>query len=125
MHRRYEKINIPIELVRAFVAIVDCGSYSKAAAALALGQSAISAQMKRLQLVVGGELFHRVDGIVVTTELGTSVLSHARKLIQSNDQILGLSGSNDIEPMRLGISAHYDGNGHLQGQRGDAWDSSP
>ena len=57
MHRRYDNKHIPIELLRTFVAIADLGSYTKAAEELELTQPAISAQMKRLQQLMGGEVF--------------------------------------------------------------------
>jgi hypothetical protein len=57
MHRRYDSKHIPIELLRTFVAIADLGSYTKAAQELELTQPAISAQMKRLQQLMGGEVF--------------------------------------------------------------------
>ena len=44
MHRRYDGINIPIEIVRTLVAIADLGSYSKAGEKLGLSQPAISAR---------------------------------------------------------------------------------
>ena len=49
MHRRYQGINIPIEVVRTVVEIAEQGSYTKAGERLLLGQPAISAQIKRLQ----------------------------------------------------------------------------
>src|SRR5215471_1793954 len=59
MHRRYEGINIPIEIIRTLVAIADLGSYSRAGVKLGLTQPAISAQVKRAQTMVGGTLFER------------------------------------------------------------------
>ena len=44
-HRRHAKKNVPIELLRAVTAVVDTGSFTKAADALDLTQSAISAQI--------------------------------------------------------------------------------
>src|SRR6266567_1359326 len=57
MHRRYDSKHIPIELLRTFVAIADLGNFTKAAQELELTQPAISAQMKRLQQLMGGEIF--------------------------------------------------------------------
>ena len=59
MQRRPPVNNVPIELLRAIVAIVDLGSFTKAAQALKLTQPAISAQMKRLQQLVGAEVFSK------------------------------------------------------------------
>jgi hypothetical protein len=62
MHRRYAKKNIPIELLRALVTIVDTGSYTKAADALDLTQSAISSQIARLGQLLGGSIFAKGRG---------------------------------------------------------------
>ncbi len=59
MHRRYQHINIPTEIVRTLVVIAEMGSFSKAGEKLGLSQPAISAQMKRLQVLVGGTIFER------------------------------------------------------------------
>ena len=40
--------NVPIDLQRAFVTVVDLGSYTKAAEALGRTQPAISLQIRRL-----------------------------------------------------------------------------
>jgi DNA-binding transcriptional LysR family regulator len=81
MHRRYEGINIPIEVIRTLVAISDLGSYSRAGAKLGLTQPAISAQVKRAQAMVGGALFERTGpGAIGLTPLGGLVLRHARTM---------------------------------------------
>ena len=41
--------NIPTELLRALIAVVDQRSFTKAAVVLGLTQPAVSAQIKRLQ----------------------------------------------------------------------------
>ena len=41
-------INIPTELLRTFVAVVDLRSFTKAAQLLGITQPAVSAQVKRL-----------------------------------------------------------------------------
>ncbi len=51
------KILVPTELLESFIAVCELGSFTKAAEALSLTQPAISAQIKRLQQLVGGELF--------------------------------------------------------------------
>lgn len=88
MHRRYEPSNIPIEILRSFVSILDAGSFTKAAARLNITQPAISAQMKRMQILVGEELFQR-DGVgIALTEKGETVCRYARRILALNDQIL-------------------------------------
>ena len=108
MHRRHTAINIPIEIVRTVVAIADTGSFTKAGDKLGLSQPAISAQIKRLQLLVAGPVFERVTGGVVLTGRGKMILPHARRLLESNDQILLMGGAaREPLPVRLGLSKIY------------------
>jgi DNA-binding transcriptional LysR family regulator len=105
MHRRYQYINIPTEIIRSIVIIAETGSFSKAGEKLGLSQPAISAQVKRLQVLVGGAVFERGAGGVSFTPKGKLVLNQARKLLEANDQILSLGGPiNDVQHIRLGIS---------------------
>ncbi len=48
--------NIPTELLRTLVTLVELRSFTKAAHALGMTQPAVSAQIKRLQVLLGGEL---------------------------------------------------------------------
>jgi DNA-binding transcriptional LysR family regulator len=105
MHHRHHYSNIPTEIVRSVVVIAETGSFSKAAERLGLSQPAISAQIKRLQLLVGGTIFERTAGGVAFTPKGKLILSHARKLLDANDQILSLGGAlSDSQPVRVGIT---------------------
>jgi DNA-binding transcriptional LysR family regulator len=83
--------NIPTDLLRTFVAVVDLRSFTKAAKALGVTQPAVSAQIKRLQSLLGGELFDKSAPGVSLTANGEVVLNHARRLLAINDQILRLS----------------------------------
>jgi DNA-binding transcriptional LysR family regulator len=108
MHRRHQHINIPTEIIRTVVSIAETGSFSKAGEKLKLGQPAVSAQVKRLQLLVGGPVFEKAPGGVAPTARGRQILTHARKLIDANDQILSIGGAmQDKPPLRLGLSAMY------------------
>ena len=108
MHRRYEHANIPIEIIRTFVCIVESGSFSKAGRTLGLSQPAITAQMKRLQMMLGAELFDRARGGAALTERGALALTHARRILEENDQILSLGGATgDSQPVRLGLTPLY------------------
>ena len=51
--------NIPTDLLRTLIAVVDLRSFTKAAPSLGLTQPAVSAQIKRLQFLLGGEIFDR------------------------------------------------------------------
>lgn len=108
MQRRHDASNIPIELLRALVAIVDLGSYTKAAQALRLTQPAISAQIKRLQQLVGGEVFSKSGSGLVLTDRGSRVTRYARRILAMNDQILSLGGAQAHPRLvRLGLPMLY------------------
>lgn len=77
---------------------------SKAAAKLGLSQPAVTAQIKRLQFLVGGELFQRSANGTKLTELGKLALLHARRIVESHDQLRRLGGSDRGSAYRLGIS---------------------
>src|ERR1700744_2766190 len=108
MHWRYQSNNIPTEIVRTVVAISELGSFSKAGAKLGLSQPAISAQMKRLQMLVGGDVFEKTSNGVRLTPKGKLILTHAKKLLDANDRILSIGGAeNDAQPVRLGLSPPF------------------
>jgi DNA-binding transcriptional LysR family regulator len=108
MHRRYEPLNIPIEIVRTVVAISETGSLTKAAEKLGLSQPAVSTQIKRIQLMVGGALFARTARGTSATQLGKLVLHQARRILEANDQMLCISGAEHLpQPLRLGLSTLF------------------
>jgi DNA-binding transcriptional LysR family regulator len=108
MQRRYQHINVPTEIVRTVVAISELGSFSKAGTRLGLSQPAVSAQIKRLQTMVGDDIFVRSGAGVSMTPKGRLLLAHAKELLESNDQILSISGGeNAAQAVRLGLSPSF------------------
>ena len=86
--------NIPTDLLRTLVAVVDLRSYTKAAAMLGVSQPAVSTQIKRLQFLLGSDLFDRSSQGVSLTPHGETVVTHARRLLSINDQIISLRNSS-------------------------------
>ena len=108
MHRRYQPLNIPIEIVRTVVAISETGSLTKAAERLGLSQPAVSSQIKRFQSMVGGALFSRTANGTTATQLGKLVLHQARRILEANDQMLRIGGAAHMpQPVRLGLSTLF------------------
>src|SRR3977135_647270 len=70
------------ELLRAFVAVADCGGFHRAAERLNLTQSTISQQIKRLELETKRPLFRRTPRSVALTDDGEMLLGDARRLLQ-------------------------------------------
>ena len=91
MHKRYESNNIPIEVLRAFIAVIDAGSYTKAGEWLNLSQPAISAQIARLRRILQGELFVSGPGSPLTSR-GATALNYARRIVAMNDQLITTAG---------------------------------
>ncbi|MCF8477121.1 MAG: LysR family transcriptional regulator, partial [Pseudolabrys sp.] len=85
--------NIPTDLLRTFVAVVDLRSFTKAAISLGVTQPAVSAQIKRLQFLIGDDIFDRSTHGVRLTPHGEIVISYARRLLSLNDQIVHLGGN--------------------------------
>jgi DNA-binding transcriptional LysR family regulator len=106
MHRRYDTANIPIELLRTLVAVADLGTLTKAANLHRLTQPAVSAQIRRLQQIVGAELVAKSGGGVRLTGDGERVVRYARRLLAINDQILLQSGVvAESHGVRVGLCA--------------------
>jgi DNA-binding transcriptional LysR family regulator len=101
-------LNVPIDIVRTVVAVSDSGSMSKAGERLGLSQPAVSSQMKRIQNLVGGELFRKTPNGSVATELGKLVLQQARRMLEANDQMLRFAGdARTPQTVRIGITNLY------------------
>ena len=111
MHRRYDAIHVPIELLRTLVAIEDLRSVSKAAEALNLTQPAISAQIRRLGKLVGGEVRYKGEAGSQLTPKGEMIVRYARRILALNDQILLHARSKSMpKTCHLGLSIVYAGN---------------
>jgi DNA-binding transcriptional LysR family regulator len=104
-------INIPTELLRTFVAVVDLRSFTRAGQSLGITQPAVSAQIKRLQHVLGSDLMDKSAPGVALTQLGESVLAYARRLLAINDQILGVASPPAAVPyaIRVGMPGDFVG----------------
>ncbi|HEY6888973.1 MAG TPA: LysR family transcriptional regulator, partial [Solirubrobacter sp.] len=76
-------------LLRAFVAVAEELSFTRAAQRLHLAQQALSAQIQQLETRVGERLFDRTTRSVALTEAGERLLPHARAALAALDAGLG------------------------------------
>lgn len=98
--------NIPTDLLRTFVTIIDLQGYRRAGDRLGRTQPAISLQMKRLQEMLGVGLF--LPGGLELTEQGQIVARHAREILALNDGMLNeLVHHKSMESLKLGIPNDY------------------
>ncbi len=70
-----------------FVAIAETGSFSKAAMAHNIAQSALSRRIRDLELELGVTLFYRNGRGVIVTEIGETLLTRARRVLADVAQI--------------------------------------
>lgn len=96
--------NLPTELLRSFVAIVDSGSMLRATEKVFVTQSALSLQMKRLEETVLTPLFHREGRRLILTPAGQALLPRAREILALNDKaVVALTGDALAGPARVGL----------------------
>ena len=69
--------------VRAFLAVVEHGGFSRAAAALETTQPVVSQQVRKLETAVGARLLARSHARTVPTGDGHRFLPHARALLRA------------------------------------------
>lgn len=73
-------MNIEANDLLLFAQIVDSGNFSRAAEQLGLPKSTVSRRITELENQVGERLLQRTTRKLVVTELGASLLEHARQL---------------------------------------------
>jgi DNA-binding transcriptional LysR family regulator len=93
-----------LNLVRAFVAVAECGSMTVAAKHLHVTQSGLSHQIKRLEDVIGCFLLDRnARGCRLTAE-GTHFIDRARQLLALNDVLFEeMAGCNTPSTICVGV----------------------
>ncbi len=98
-------MHLDLGLLATFVAVVDCGGFSAAGERLGLTQSAVSAQIKRLEIQAGTLLLARTSRQVSLTEAGGSLLPYARRIAHLQAAAEAALGRDSAPAaIRLGIS---------------------
>lgn len=72
--------------LRCFLATLEHGSFTGAAAALGYAQPSISEQVRRLEASLGTALFRRLGRGVAPTEAGLAVRPHAERALRALDE---------------------------------------
>lgn len=100
----------PIEsdLLRTFLVVVETSNFSAAAQAIGRTQSAVSAQIKKLEETIGENLFERGARGVVPTRWGLQLLPYARRVIDLLDEAAATIRTKQLDgPVRIGIPEEY------------------
>ncbi len=108
------RVNLDLDLVRAFAAIAELGSFSRAAERLLRNQSTLSLQIKRLEDTVGHRLLDRTPKSVRLTPQGETFLAVAHKLLALNDEVMAkVNEPHMTGRVRLGTPEDF-ATSHLQ-----------
>ena len=91
----------------AFAAVIDEGSFERAAGALHLTRSAVSQRVKLLEERVGQVLVRRATPCT-PTEAGEALYRHARAVALSESDALGAIGGGQQGATRLAIGVNAD-----------------
>ncbi len=97
-------VNLPTNLLRSFVAIVDTGSMLNASEQVFVTQSALSLQIKRLEELVQQSLFLREGRRLSLTSAGEVLLDYARRVLNLHDEaVAAVSAGRFAGPARIGM----------------------
>ncbi|GHI03946.1 LysR family transcriptional regulator [Streptomyces cellostaticus] len=81
-------MDLEIRHLRVVCAVAEAGSLTRAAVSLGMTQPGLSAQVRRVERLLGGALFERGHAGAVPTSLGELVLARARAILPGIDQLL-------------------------------------
>ena len=90
-------VNLDLDLVRAFAAVAEARSFTRAGDRLGRSQSAISLQIRRLEERLGKRLLERDPRRVALTPDGEALLVQARRLLRLNDEIVAGLSADELE----------------------------
>lgn len=97
-------VNLPTNLLRGFVAIVDTGSMLNASEQVFVTQSALSLQIKRLEDLVQQRLFLKEGRRLSLTAAGEVMLDYARRVLLLHDEaVAAVSAGCLAGPVRIGM----------------------
>jgi DNA-binding transcriptional LysR family regulator len=86
--------------LRTFIAVVETKNFTRAGRRLGISQSAVSQQMKALEVSVGARIFSRRSRSVTLTQAGEVLLPYARQMTSKADEAMAVI--SDFEGMGRG-----------------------
>jgi DNA-binding transcriptional LysR family regulator len=98
---------IPIDILRAFVAVVEAQGFTRAAEELGRTQPTISLQVKRLEELVEAPLFKK-GGRFELSPVGQVCFDYGKRLLRLHDDMLDELGRNDPNvAIRIGMPSEF------------------
>lgn len=94
---------LDIPLLHTFIDLVGTGSFTSTAARVHRTQSAVSAQIRRLEDMLGARLFERTTRTVVLTPAGERLVPHALAVLEAAAALAARFQDGEVEgDVRLG-----------------------
>jgi DNA-binding transcriptional LysR family regulator len=92
--------------VRAFVAVVEAGSVSRAARELHLTQPAVTRRVQRLEQAVGAPLIDRRKRPFALTDVGRAAVERCRRLLSTTHELKALTQGGIVpsREVRIGVA---------------------
>ena len=99
---------IPIDVLKAFVAVVDQRGFTRAAEDLGRTQPTVSLQVKRLEELIEAPLFEKASRLALTPS-GELCLTYGRKIIAEHDELLDMVTRQRAaaDAIRLGMPSEF------------------
>jgi len=82
-------VNVTLRQLGAFIAVAETGHFTRAANALNLSQSTVSALVRDLETNLGLRLFDRHTRMLRLTDAGAQIVPAAKKAIEDLDSVIG------------------------------------
>ncbi|MCY6382100.1 LysR family transcriptional regulator [Hoeflea prorocentri] len=79
-------MGMDIDALKAFLAIIETGSFTAAGQQIGRTQSAVSQQIKKLEAEIGRPILERGSGTVRLTQEGRRLLGPAREVLNAHDR---------------------------------------
>jgi DNA-binding transcriptional LysR family regulator len=102
--------SIPIEVLRAFVAVVEARGFTRAAEELGRSQPTISLQVKRLEELVEAPLFEKAARFELTA-VGAVCFDYGKRLLHLHDGMLDEASRRRAPDamLRVGVASEFAG----------------
>ncbi|MFG1427370.1 LysR substrate-binding domain-containing protein [Roseixanthobacter glucoisosaccharinicivorans] len=95
---------LDLDLLRAFVSVVDAGGFTRAGERVHRTQSTVSQQIRRLEEAAGCAMFHRAGRGVRLTEEGERLIGYARRILALSTEAKAALRPNTPQALvRVGI----------------------
>lgn len=103
-------VQVSLEQWQALIAVVDQGGYAQAAESLSKSQSSVSYAVQKIESELSIRIFRLEGRKAKLTELGESIVQHARRLIeqaQLTEQVAKQLGEGGLSRLRVSMDSIF------------------